>query len=121
MNKKTLSESDICDKFIRPAIESAGWDGMSQIYREYPLRAGRVVVRGRKAARDISTVLRADYACERANSKAERPSVPGAQRRSGSPSPLSPSVAEVAVVRQSERAVPLRLRVPDLDAPRRVR
>lgn len=62
MNKKTLSESDICDKFIRPAMESAGWDGMSQIYREYPLRAGRVVVRGRKARRDASTVLRADYA-----------------------------------------------------------
>ena len=62
MNKKTLSESDICDKFIRPAMESAGWDGMDQIYREYPLRAGRVVVRGRKAKRDASTVLRADYA-----------------------------------------------------------
>lgn len=62
MNKKTLSESDICDKFIRPAMESAGWDGMSQIYREYPLRAGRVVVRGRRARRDASTVLRVDYA-----------------------------------------------------------
>ncbi len=62
MNKKALSESDICDKFIRPAIEAAGWDGMLQIYREYPLRAGRVVVRGRKARRDASTVLRADYA-----------------------------------------------------------
>lgn len=34
MDKKALSESDICDKFIRPAIEAAGWDGMSQIYRE---------------------------------------------------------------------------------------
>lgn len=62
MNKKGLSESDICDKFIRPAMEAAGWDGMTQIYREYPLRAGRVVVRGRQARRDASTVLRADYA-----------------------------------------------------------
>ncbi|RZS53294.1 EcoAI/FtnUII family type I restriction enzme subunit R [Sphaerotilus mobilis] len=62
MNKIHLSESDICDKFIRPAMERAGWDGMAQIYREYPLRAGRVVVRGRKARRDASTVLRADYA-----------------------------------------------------------
>ena len=62
MNKKGLSESDICDKFIRPAMEAAGWDGMAQIYREYPLRAGRVVVRGRQARRDASTVLRADYA-----------------------------------------------------------
>lgn len=62
MNKHALSESDICDKFIRPAMERAGWDGMVQIYREYPLRAGRVVVRGRRARRDASTVLRADYA-----------------------------------------------------------
>ena len=62
MNKKTLSESDICDKYIRPAMEAAGWDGMLQIYREYPLRVGRVVVRGRRARRDASTVLRADYA-----------------------------------------------------------
>ena len=62
MNKKTLSESDICDKFIRPAMEQAGWDGMVQVYREFPLRAGRVIVRGRRARRDASTVLRADYA-----------------------------------------------------------
>ena len=62
MNKKALSESDICDKYIRPAMERAGWDAMVQIYREYPLRAGRVVVRGRSAKRDVSTVLRADYA-----------------------------------------------------------
>ena len=62
MNKKTLSESDICDKFIRPALEQAGWDGMVQVYREFPLRAGRVVVQGRRARRDASTVLRADYA-----------------------------------------------------------
>jgi type I restriction enzyme R subunit len=62
MNKKTLSESDICDKYIRPAMEKAGWNGMDQIYREFPLRAGRVVVRGKKAQRDKQTVLRADYA-----------------------------------------------------------
>ena len=62
MTKKSLSESDICDKFIRPAMEAAGWSGMEQIYREYALRAGRMVVRGHKAKRDVSTVLRADYA-----------------------------------------------------------
>ena len=62
MHKKNLSESNICDKFIRPAMEQAGWNGMDQIYREYPLRAGRVVVRGKQAQRDQSTVLRADYA-----------------------------------------------------------
>ena len=62
MDKTNLSESDICDKFIRPAMEQAGWNGFDQIFREYPLRAGRVVVRGSKAYRDKSSVLRADYA-----------------------------------------------------------
>lgn len=62
MDKKQLSESDICDKFIRPAMEQAGWNGLDQIYREFPLREGRVSVRGNKAHRDLSTVLRADYA-----------------------------------------------------------
>jgi len=62
MDKTNLSESDICDKFIRPAMVDAGWSGQDQIFREYPLRAGRVVVRGSKAYRDKSTVLRADYA-----------------------------------------------------------
>jgi len=62
MNKKNLSESDICDKYIRPAMVQAGWHGLEQIYREYPLREGRVMVRGNQARRDLSTVLRADYA-----------------------------------------------------------
>ena len=62
MDKKTLSESDLCDKCIRPAMERAGWHPLDQIYREFPLRAGRVVVRGKTAQRDKSTVLRADYA-----------------------------------------------------------
>ena len=62
MNKNNLSESDICDKYIRPAMERAGWHALDQIFREFPLRAGRVVVRGNKSHRDASTVLRADYA-----------------------------------------------------------
>ncbi len=62
MDKKALSESDLCDKCIRPALERAGWHPIDQIYREFPLRAGRVVVRGKTAQRDKSTVLRADYA-----------------------------------------------------------
>jgi type I restriction enzyme R subunit len=55
MDKTRHSESNICDKFIRPAMETAGWNGMDQIYREYPLRAGRVVVRGKQAQRDKRT------------------------------------------------------------------
>ena len=34
INKKTLSERDICTKFITPAIESAGWDRLTQTLEE---------------------------------------------------------------------------------------
>ncbi|MFM2051561.1 MAG: hypothetical protein RL682_2052 [Pseudomonadota bacterium] len=61
MHKKNQSESDISDKFIRPAIVQAGWHTLDQIYAQYPLRAGRVVVRGKTAKRDKATVLFADF------------------------------------------------------------
>jgi len=61
MDKKSLSESDISDQYIRPAIVKAGWHTLDQIYAQYPLRAGRVVVRGKSAKRDQSTVLFADF------------------------------------------------------------
>jgi type I restriction enzyme R subunit len=32
--KKELSETDICDLFITPAIKDAGWDQLTQIRRE---------------------------------------------------------------------------------------
>lgn len=52
MTKTTLSETDICDKFITPAVQKAGWDLHEQIFRQYTLRPGRVVVRGRTSSRD---------------------------------------------------------------------
>lgn len=61
MNTEKQSESDISDKFIRPALVQAGWHTLDQIYAQYPLRAGRVVVRGKTARRDPPTVLRADF------------------------------------------------------------
>ena len=61
MDKKKLSEADICAKFLNPALDQAGWDEGEQVYREYTLRPGRVVVRGQKASRDKKSVLRADY------------------------------------------------------------
>jgi len=61
LDKKKFSEADICDKFITPALAQAGWDNIEQIYREYTLRPGRVVVRGHSASRDKRSVLRADY------------------------------------------------------------
>ena len=56
-----LSEADICAKLITPALNRARWGEAEQIYREYTLRPGRVVVRGQKASRDKRSVLRADY------------------------------------------------------------
>lgn len=61
MDKSKLSETDICEKYISPALAAAGWDVHEQVLREYPLRPGRMVVRGQKAARDKRSVLRADY------------------------------------------------------------
>ncbi len=46
----------------------AGWDLHEQIFREYTLRQGRVVVKGRTSARDPRSILRADYVlCHKAN------------------------------------------------------
>ena len=50
MNKKDLSERDICTKFIIPALVGAGWTH-SQFREEVRLTEGRVVVRGNVAGR----------------------------------------------------------------------
>jgi type I restriction enzyme R subunit len=77
MNKKALSESDICDKYIRPAMLVAGWHALDQVYREFPLRAGRVVVRSNQSRRDASSVLRADYARQQGEAQALRDELKG--------------------------------------------
>ncbi|EDY87331.1 type I restriction-modification system, R subunit [gamma proteobacterium HTCC5015] len=59
MNKKALSERDICTKFITPALQRAGWDIQSQIREEYGFTAGRIIVRGRMHTRGKQR--RADY------------------------------------------------------------
>ena len=46
MNKKSLSERDICTKFITPALVAAGWDVQTQIREEVNLTKGRVIVSG---------------------------------------------------------------------------
>ena len=50
MDKFSLSERDICTKFITPAIQQAGWQ-QSQFREEVNLTDGRVIVRGKLAAR----------------------------------------------------------------------
>lgn len=59
MNKKDLSERDICTKYITPAIEKAGWDINTQIREEFPLTNGRIIVRGKIHTRAANK--RADY------------------------------------------------------------
>jgi len=58
-NKKSLSERDICTKFITPALESAGWDRLTQILEEVSFTDGRIYVRGKLTARGKRK--RADY------------------------------------------------------------
>ena len=59
MDKKSLSESDICAKFITPALVRSGWDESSQIRREVSFTNGRILVRGKMVSRDKAK--RADY------------------------------------------------------------
>lgn len=59
--KKELSEIDICDLFITPAIIKAGWNQMSQIRREVTLTPGPIIVRGNMSARDKKKKKFADY------------------------------------------------------------
>jgi len=51
--KRKLSESDICDLFISPAIKAAGWDPLQQIRREVTLTPGPVIVKGSISSRNF--------------------------------------------------------------------
>lgn len=59
MDKKKLTERDICTKFINPALKQAGWDIQSQVREEFPVTNGRIIVRGRMHTR--ARPRRADY------------------------------------------------------------
>ena len=59
MNKKALTETDICDQFITPAVELAVWNKTIQIRREYAFSDGKVMVRGKIA--HCGKRKRADY------------------------------------------------------------
>lgn len=59
MTKKSLSERDICTKYITPAIVQTGWDMHSHIREEVSLTNGRIIVRGKLHTRGQRK--RADY------------------------------------------------------------
>ncbi|MDP2665443.1 MAG: DEAD/DEAH box helicase family protein, partial [bacterium] len=55
----SLSERDICTKFITPALVRAGWNIQTQIREEVSFTAGRINVRGKTISRGEKK--RADY------------------------------------------------------------
>lgn len=59
LNKKSLSERDICTKYITPAIQKSGWDIHTQLLEEVTFTDGKIYVRGKLTAR--GTKKRADY------------------------------------------------------------
>ena len=59
MEKKSLSERDVCTKFITPTLRKAGWDEMRQIREEVSFTKGRIIVRGKLVSR--GKAKRADY------------------------------------------------------------
>lgn len=60
-DKRLLSETDICDLFITPAMRAAAWDQLIQIRREVTLTPGPVVVRGNLSSRNKKLRKFADY------------------------------------------------------------
>ncbi len=59
MDMRSLSERDICTKFITPALRKAGWDEITQIREEVSFTKGRIIVRGKLVSRGKGK--RADY------------------------------------------------------------
>lgn len=59
VNKKDLSERDICSKYITPALINAGWDLERQIREEVTFTDGRIIVRKKLVTRGKRK--RADY------------------------------------------------------------
>src|SRR5829696_2516128 len=51
MDKRSLTERDICTKFILPAVKRAGWDEMVQVREEVYFTKGRIIVRGKLVTR----------------------------------------------------------------------
>lgn len=57
MDKRSLTERDICTKFILPAVKRAGWDEEWHV-REEVISKGRIIVRGKLVTR--GPISRAD-------------------------------------------------------------
>jgi type I restriction enzyme, R subunit len=51
MDKRSLTERDICTKFILPAVKHAGWNEMLQVREKIYFTKGRIIVRGKLVTR----------------------------------------------------------------------
>ncbi|MCR9061331.1 MAG: DEAD/DEAH box helicase family protein, partial [Rhodobacteraceae bacterium] len=51
IDKGSLTERDICTKFILPAVKRAGWDEILQVREEVYFTKGRIIVRGKLVTR----------------------------------------------------------------------
>ena len=59
IDKKGLTERDICTKYITPALEKAGWNKQTQLLEEVYFTDGKIYVRGKLTSR--GKAKRADY------------------------------------------------------------
>ncbi|TWT33912.1 Type-1 restriction enzyme R protein [Posidoniimonas corsicana] len=59
IDKRSLSERDICTQFITPALQRAGWELATQVREEVSFTAGQILVKGRVVRR--GKAKRADY------------------------------------------------------------
>ena len=59
IDKKKLSERDICTKYILPALQSAGWDHINQMREEVSFTDGRITLHGKTVKR--GKTKRADF------------------------------------------------------------
>ncbi len=51
INKKDLTEQDICTKYIVPALETAGWNIKNQVREQVTFTKGRIIVKGKTISR----------------------------------------------------------------------
>jgi type I restriction enzyme R subunit len=58
MDKRDLSEREICTRYITPAVKLPGWDEMTQLREEVSFTKGRIIVRGKLTR---AKAKRADY------------------------------------------------------------
>jgi hypothetical protein len=87
MDKKSLTEADICTKFITPALVGADggkWNVMTQLREEIYFTKGRVIVRGKTVKRgEAKKVDYFDSGSTEPIPGREMPGIPGSNHRDG--------------------------------------